>query len=122
MAGSPVPRIGDSRGRRLVGAVASCPRRGSNACGRRVVAASVGLLLAGTVLSSIFIFGPAHRRLKELETAAIRLGAGDLTVRAHDDGGDEVARVARAFNQMAEDLAAPPIGRGDSFSPTYRTS
>src|SRR5206468_10172507 len=72
---------------------------------------SVGLLLFGTALSSVFIFGPAHRRLKELESAALRLGAGDMNVRARDDGGDEVARVARAFNHMATDLAASDRAR-----------
>jgi signal transduction histidine kinase len=67
--------------------------------------------LVGTTLSSVFIFGPAHRRLKELESAALRLGSGDMAVRARDDGGDEVARVALAFNQMAAALAASDRAR-----------
>ena len=95
----------------IVGAVAIVPQTWVERLWPAVVATSVGLLLAGTALSSIFIFGPAHRRLKELEAAAIRFGAGDLTVRAQDDGGDEVARVARAFNQMAEHLAVSDRAR-----------
>jgi two-component system sensor histidine kinase BaeS len=41
-----------------------------------------------------------------VEAAARRLGAGDLTARAPDQGGDEVAAVASAFNAMAADLSA----------------
>jgi len=51
-------------------------------------------------------FAPAHRRLKALEDAATRLGSGDLTARAPEDGADEISRVSRAFNQTADALAA----------------
>ena len=34
------------------------------------------------------------------------LEAGDLTSRAPDGGSDEIARVSRAFNRMADDLAS----------------
>jgi signal transduction histidine kinase len=44
--------------------------------------------------------------LREVEEAARRLGSGDLTARAPDQGGDEVAAVASAFNAMASDLSA----------------
>jgi signal transduction histidine kinase len=98
-------------GGEIVGAVAIVPQTWVERLWPAILATSAALLLMGTALSSIFIFGPAHRRLKELESAAIRFGAGDLTVRAHDDGGDEVARVARAFNQMAAALAASDRAR-----------
>ena len=52
------------------------------------------------------IFGPARRRLRGLESAARNFGAGDLSARAPDRGGDEIASVAGAFNAMADDLAA----------------
>ncbi len=65
-----------------------------------------GVLIVGTVLTSLMIFGPARRRLRALEVAARRLGAGDLAARAPDRGGDEISAVARAFNAMADDLAA----------------
>jgi two-component system sensor histidine kinase BaeS len=52
------------------------------------------------------IFGPVRRRLQSLEQAARKVGRGDLTARAREDGGDEVATVAHAFNQMTTDLAA----------------
>ena len=95
----------------IVGAVAIVPQTWVERLWPAILATSTALLLGGTALSSIFIFGPAHRRLRELETAAVRLGGGDLSVRAHDDGGDEVARVARAFNQMAAGLAASDRAR-----------
>ena len=64
------------------------------------------LLIAATVGVVVVIFAPARRRLSALEEAAERLGAGDLSARAPDSGGDEIARVSRAFNRMADDLAA----------------
>jgi len=67
---------------------------------------AVGVLIVGTVLTSLLIFGPARRRLRAVEAAARRLGGGDLTARAPDRGGDEIAAVASAFNAMAQDLAA----------------
>lgn len=67
---------------------------------------ALGVLLVGTVLTSLMVFGPARRRLRALELAARRLGAGDLAARAPDRGGDEIAAVASAFNAMATDLAA----------------
>jgi signal transduction histidine kinase len=50
------------------------------------------------------IFYPARRRLRALEYAAQRLGGGDLCARAPHAGGDEIARVAAAFNRMAGEL------------------
>jgi signal transduction histidine kinase len=67
---------------------------------------AAGVLILGGVLTSAMIFGPARRRLRALETAARKLGAGDLSARAPDRGGDEIAAVASAFNAMAGDLSA----------------
>jgi signal transduction histidine kinase len=93
----------------IVGAVAVVPETWVEELARiapMLVAMSAGLLVVGTVLSSSLIFRPAHRRLQELAAAALKFGAGDMTIRARDDGGDEVASVAGAFNQMASELAA----------------
>ena len=65
-----------------------------------------GVLIVGTVLTSLLVFGPARRRLRSVETAARRFGSGDLAARAPETGGDEIAAVAHAFNRMADDLAA----------------
>jgi len=69
-------------------------------------AVALGVLLVGTVAASALIFGPARRRLRQLEDAARRFGAGDLAARALARGGDEIAAVASAFNTMADDLTA----------------
>lgn len=63
-------------------------------------------LVVGGVLAALLVFGPARRRLKEVEEAARRLGSGDLSARAPVAGNDEVTAVAAAFNAMAQDLAA----------------
>jgi two-component system sensor histidine kinase BaeS len=76
-----------------------------------------GVLVLGTVLTSVMIFGPARRRLRAVESAARRLGGGDLSARAPDRGGDEVAAVASAFNAMAGDLAA----RAEALAASDRT-
>jgi signal transduction histidine kinase len=65
---------------------------------------AAGVLLVGAALAAVAIFGPARKRLREVETAARRLGSGDLSARAPAQGGDEVAAVATAFNAMADDL------------------
>jgi len=75
---------------------------------------AVGVLGVGTVLTTVLIFGPARRRLRGLETAARRLGAGDLSARAPDRGGDEIAAVASAFNAMADDLSTRAAALAES--------
>jgi signal transduction histidine kinase len=62
------------------------------------------LLTAAAVVVAMVLFYPARRRLAALEYAAQRLGGGDLTARAPQRGGDEIARVAAAFNRMAGEL------------------
>src|SRR4051812_37679963 len=67
---------------------------------------AVVTLVVGALLATLVIFGPARRRLRAVEGAARRLGAGDLSARAPAGGKDEVSAVAAAFNAMADDLAA----------------
>lgn len=64
-----------------------------------------GVLLMGTALIALIVFGPTRRRLKEVQAATERLGAGDLEARAPEHGGDEVATLAQSFNRMADELA-----------------
>jgi signal transduction histidine kinase len=69
-------------------------------------AVAAGVLIVGTIAASGLIFGPARRRLRQLEGAARSFGSGDLSARAPARGGDEIAAVATAFNTMADDLTA----------------
>jgi two-component system sensor histidine kinase BaeS len=74
--------------------------------GRLLSLPSTLVLLVATVVVALVVFNPARRRLAALEHAAHRLGEGDLTARAPQAGGDEIARVAAAFNRMAGELEA----------------
>jgi two-component system, OmpR family, sensor kinase len=96
---------------RLVGLVLVLvrPPRPSNVpvqVGQLLSLPSTLLLTAAAVLVAMVIFYPARRRLRALERAAQRLGEGDLSARAPQRGGDEIARLAAAFNRMAGELEA----------------
>ncbi len=66
----------------------------------------MALLAAGAGGMALFVFGPARRRLRVLQSAADALGAGEGHTRAPETGGDEVAALAKSFNRMAADLEA----------------
>jgi len=61
------------------------------------------LLLLGTGVAGLLIFGPMRRRLGDLDQAARRFGAGDFSARAAG-GSDELGSLASTFNRMAVDL------------------
>lgn len=93
----------------LAGLVAVPPVRPAPLAALRPLAptlalSGLGVLVIGAAAAALLIFGPVRSRLRQLETAAARIGAGDVTARAPDHGGDEVAALARSFNQMATDL------------------
>jgi signal transduction histidine kinase len=67
---------------------------------------AAGVLGVGMMVIAFIVFGPTRRRLKAVQEATERLGAGDLDARAPDYGGDEVAAVARSFNKMAVELTS----------------
>ena len=71
---------------------------------RRMALLSGALLILGTGLAGGFIVGGLRRRLRDLERAARRCGAGDFSARAVEAGDDELAALASAFNRMASDL------------------
>lgn len=111
----PVPRMG-GQGRRggvpgvvlvdgaLAGVVIAMPRSVFRQLGPTFSLVGLLLVAVGTTAAAFLIFGPVRGRLRSLEDAARRVGAGDLTARAREDGGDEVAALAHAFNQMTHDL------------------
>ena len=66
----------------------------------------VAVLGVGIALVALLVFGPARRRLRAVQEATERLGTGDLSARAPERGGDEVAALARSFNRMADELTS----------------
>ena len=80
-------------------------------------------------LATLIIFGPARRRLRAVEDAARRFGAGDLTARAPGSGrrrggGGRRRRSTRwpTIWRRAPTRWPRRIARGGSCSPTSRTS
>jgi signal transduction histidine kinase len=109
MGRGPRPRRGGPAGTiivngEVIGAVVAVPRSAFRQLAPTLAVVGVLLVAVGTTVAAVLIFGPVRRRLRSLEDAARRVGGGDLTARAQEHGGDEVAALARAFNQMTEDL------------------
>jgi signal transduction histidine kinase len=90
---------------RLVGDIVANPQSAWEQLGPMLLVVGFTLVALGTTSAAMLIFGPVRGRLRSLEDAARKVGAGDLHARAREDGGDEVAELARAFNQMTADLA-----------------
>jgi signal transduction histidine kinase len=65
--------------------------------------ATLGVFAVGMALSMYLAF-TLSRPLKELTDAARKVAAGDLAVRVKPRGGDEIAGLARTFNEMVERL------------------
>lgn len=74
------------------------------ALGPRLVTVALALLVAGTAVGALLVFRPTHRRLQALQQAARAIGSGEVSARAPEEGGDEVAALARSFNEMATQL------------------
>ena len=87
-----------------IGVVIAMPRSALRQLGPTLAAVGAVLVVIGTAAAALLIFGPVRPRLRSLEDAARKVGSGDLTARAREDGGDEVAALASAFNQMTHDL------------------
>ncbi|MBI4263794.1 MAG: HAMP domain-containing histidine kinase [Acidobacteria bacterium] len=104
-AAAPIVVDGD-----LVGRVAVLPGGPPFSRVARRLGPTLGLvggsvLAVGAALIAFVVFGPVRRRLRQVQDATERLGSGDLSARAPEQGGDEVAAVARSFNRMADELA-----------------
>jgi two-component system, OmpR family, sensor kinase len=114
--GAPPPRLGQQALRRTgpagavivdgvpVGVVIALPYSALRQLGPTLAMVGAVLVVIGTTAAALLIFGPVRPRLRSLEDAARKVGAGDLSARAREDGGDEVAALAQAFNQMTHDL------------------
>jgi two-component system OmpR family sensor kinase len=89
---------------KLIGVLGIVPLTTLEQFGPEIALLGLGLLLIGTLVSTVVIIGPVRTRIRDLQRTADRLGGGDLSARAMEQGTDEVAELAHAFNTMAEDL------------------
>lgn len=77
-------------------------------------AAGIAVALAIVATSSVLVWWLRARALRpvlELSNALARFGGGDPNVRASEGGPEEVARMARDFNRMADALARQRQGQ-----------
>jgi signal transduction histidine kinase len=72
---------------------------------REVLGATLATLAALLGLGALVVRG-VTRGLARIDAAAREIGRGNLAARLPAAGGDEVAQVSRAFNQMGEELQA----------------
>jgi two-component system OmpR family sensor kinase/two-component system sensor histidine kinase BaeS len=70
---------------------------------RTVLLAALAAGVAALALAALIV-RQITQPLDDLSRAAQRISAGDLAVRVGVQGDDEIAAVARSFNQMADDL------------------
>jgi two-component system, NtrC family, nitrogen regulation sensor histidine kinase NtrY len=64
------------------------------------VAALLGITILGAIGVGTLLARGVSSRIGELAEATHRVAAGDLTTRVPEDGNDEIADLARAFNRM----------------------
>jgi two-component system OmpR family sensor kinase len=72
---------------------------------RRQIAIAGALMLIFASVGGYLVAQALSRRIKRLETAAEKVAAGDFSQRIPIDGDDELADLARAFNEMQGQLA-----------------
>lgn len=89
---------------KVIGVVGIKPRTAFERFGPIIGIAGTILLIGAIALFSVVVVRPLRTRLIALQTAAKRLGRGELQTRVAISGTDEVSEVAQAFNSMADDL------------------
>jgi signal transduction histidine kinase len=105
-AEAPILVNGEIVGLVTVPAVRIAPLAALQSLGPLLAVSGLGFLVVGAAAAAFLIFGPVRRRLRDVQEAASKIGAGDTRARAPDQGGDEVTVLARSFNLMAADLQA----------------
>jgi two-component system OmpR family sensor kinase len=101
--GPPAPIVVNGQ---LVGVVVANPQSTFEQLGPTLLTVGLFLVGIGITAAALLIVGPVRRRIGSLEEAARKVGQGDLTARAREDGSDEVAALAHTFNNMTAALAA----------------
>lgn len=67
-------------------------------------AALLGITILAAIGMGAFLARGVSRRIGELARATRQVGAGDLRVRVGEEGSDELADLARAFNRMLAEV------------------
>lgn len=93
-------------GGKVVGLVGVTPRSMFERYGGTIVLAGTGLLFLGNLALALVVVKPIRARLRNLHSATALLRDGDLRARASVVGTDELAEVAKTFNQMATQLGS----------------
>ncbi len=65
---------------------------------------SAGLMLVFSNILSIWVTARMTTPLRNMALAADRFGKGDFSVRVEEEGDDEIAKLSRSFNTMAQSL------------------
>ena len=106
--GAPTIAVHDSAGA-LAGRVYALPGDARPPSARQAFVPDwIVVIVATAVVALLVAFAQSARLLRpigELTAAARRMREGDLDVRVRPAGDDEIARLGRAFNEMAERLA-----------------
>jgi signal transduction histidine kinase len=89
---------------KVVGLVGITPRTMFERYGGVMLAWGTGLLFIGNLALALLVIKPIRSKLGGLRSAAARLRDGDLSARAGASGTDELAELARVFNEMATQL------------------
>ena len=72
---------------------------------RQMISITAGLMVVMGLVSGAFLRRVVHRPVAQLREGTRRIAAGDLDTRIAVSGEHELARLADAFNHMADDLA-----------------
>ena len=67
-------------------------------------AALLGITILAAIGMGVFLAQGVSRRIGELARATRQVGAGDLRVRVNEEGIDELADLAQAFNRMVAEV------------------
>ncbi len=69
----------------------------------------LGLTILAAIGVGVLLARSVSKRIDELAAATGRVGAGDLSVRVDEKGGDELADLARAFNRMLAEVESSRV-------------
>lgn len=73
----------------------------------------VGLVVVGALAISLLIYRSIIKPIKELRKGSEVIGAGNLDYRIGTAARDEVGKLSRAFDRMAENLKATTVSRDE---------